>query len=94
VIFTGEMSWGEAISLGRQLASDPSSRIAAALNGWDYPLSREALILADLFDATAAVHFKKPKPYPRPTDRSRSKKPTVPQSVIRAALAARGHGMN
>lgn len=50
------------------LRSDPSSAIAAAMEGWDHPISREALILMDLFDLDMAVNAgkKKPKPYPRP----------------------------
>lgn len=46
---------------------DPSTEIAAAIAGWDYPLSREALILADLFDLQhTSKAKKKPQPYPRP----------------------------
>lgn len=88
------MSWREALDLTRELMADPSSRVFAAAQGWDYPMSREALILADQFDAFTAANFKHPKPYPRPKDkeRKRSKKPIVSQAKIRAALAARGHG--
>ena len=32
------------------LRNDPSSAIAAALEGWDYPISREALAILDLYD--------------------------------------------
>lgn len=93
-IFSGEMSWREAAAMTRVLAADSSSRVFAAVHGWDYPMSQEALILADQFDAFTRANFKKPKPYPRPVnkDRTRSKKPLVSQSAIRAALAARGHG--
>ena len=98
-MFTGEVDWPEAIALTRELCRDSSSHVCASLAEWDYPLSREALILADLADLFIQANTDrkrgKPKPYPRPfltpgTDR-RSKKPTVSQNVIRAALAARGH---
>jgi hypothetical protein len=51
------------------LRYDPSSAIAAALAGWDHPVSREALILMDLFDldmqvATAGSKGSKAKPHP------------------------------
>jgi hypothetical protein len=39
------------------------------VNGWDYPITREALTLADLYDGYVQVHTRKghkPKPYPRP----------------------------
>ena len=62
------MSWGEALRLTRILSQDGSSQVGAAVGGWEYPLSREAQILADTHDAFAAANFKKPKPYPRPWD--------------------------
>lgn len=50
------------------LRHDPSSAITAALEGWDYPISREALILADLFDlehmANSDPKKSRPKPHP------------------------------
>lgn len=51
------------------LARDPSSQTCAALNDWSWPASREASVLMDLYDATARVNFKNPKPWPRPWDR-------------------------
>lgn len=48
------------------LRRDPTSHVQAALAGWEHPASREWMVLADLYDAYARVHFKKPKPYPRP----------------------------
>lgn len=61
------VSIDEAARLALILADDPGAMTAAALAGWSHPLSREALILADLFDLQ---HFAKaskpPKPYPRP----------------------------
>ena len=65
---TVDVGWGEAIRLVGILRADPSSALAAAMEGWDHPISREALILMDLFDLDMAVNAgkKKPKPYPRP----------------------------
>lgn len=50
------------------LRSDPSSAIAAALEGWDYPISREALLIADLYDLTVLANSdsKKGRPKPHP----------------------------
>ena len=50
------------------LRSDPSSAISAALEGWDYPISREALLLADLYDLTGRANSdpKKGKWQPHP----------------------------
>jgi hypothetical protein len=62
------MGWGEAYRLFELLANDPTSQVCAAMAGWQYPLTREGLILADHFDAFARVNFKKANPYPRPWD--------------------------
>lgn len=60
-----EMPWDEAVRLGAILRADPSSMLAAALEGWDHPISREALVLMDLFDLEHTVNTKKPpKPHP------------------------------
>ncbi|WP_269304930.1 hypothetical protein [Aeromicrobium sp. HA] len=48
------------------LLDDPTSQVHAAAVGWEYPLSREAAALADLFDAFAKANYKKVVPYPRP----------------------------
>lgn len=59
------MPWPEAVDLARVIHADPSSATAAAALGWDYPLSREALVLLDLFDLQHAANAsKKPKPHP------------------------------
>lgn len=89
------MSWGEAWRVYTVLAKDPSSAIAAAQEGWDYPLQREALILADLYDLThqIATGGKAPKPYPRPfdmRDKTRIGKTTLPVDKVLALLARRG----
>lgn len=94
------MGWDEAARLVRILRSDPSSAIAAAIEGWDHPISREALIGMDNYDLLALINSpkrKKPKPHPgRPFKRNRTKQirgrnVTVSQSVVRAALREAGH---
>lgn len=59
------MELGEAWRLTQQLNRDPTSAIGAALAGWDYPISHEALLLADLFDLEHTVNAKRrPSPHP------------------------------
>ena len=51
----------------RILRNDPSSQIAAAIEGWDHPITREALALFDVYDVTVAANSdkrKRPKPHP------------------------------
>jgi len=88
------MAWDEVQRLTHQLALDPSSHVAASVAGWPAPWPREAFVLADLFDLMHAANSqRKPKPYPRPTDKQprRLGDTTRSQRDIRAALAARGH---
>jgi hypothetical protein len=87
------MPWGEALRLTQRLSQDPSSWICAALWDWEYPMTREALLLADVYDSYAAVHFKAPKPYPRPFRKTRKAKPaaSLSQEQIIAALRGAGH---
>lgn len=62
-----EIGWDEALRLVRILRADPSSALAASFEGWDHPISREALILMDQFDLDMAVNSgkrNKPKPHP------------------------------
>jgi hypothetical protein len=62
-----DMGWGEALRLIRILRADPSSMLAASVEGWDYPLSRGDAALMDLYDLQhASKSSKRPKPYPRP----------------------------
>ncbi len=98
-VFAGDVTWREAWSLVAELRRDPTSHLAAELAGWDYPLSREGLTLADTYDAFVQANTDKKrrsmiKPYPRPfqpVERTKSKRPTVTQETVRRALAARGH---
>ena len=66
------MSYGEAMRLTDVLAQDPSSQVCAAINRWDFPATREWMVLADLWDAASPHSYKKPKPYPRPWPRKRT----------------------
>lgn len=86
----------------KRLAVDPATHLGASLAGWDYPMSREALVSADLFDLTHQIAWSqadkrkrgpKPKPYPRPwPDRQKTRpRPTVPPEVVIAALRRAGH---
>lgn len=63
-----EVPPGEAVLLARALMRDPRSRLHAVEAGWDHPISREWLLLADLWDLELqkAVQRGRFKPYPRP----------------------------
>ena len=55
------------------LRNDPSSMIAASIEGWNYPMSREAAIFADLYDLQyAKTGAKKRIQYPRPWKRDKN----------------------
>lgn len=79
------MTWGEALRLIKVLRADTTSQFAAAMEGWDFPASRELLATLDLFDLTVMANSdsKKGKPEPhsgRPfkvDGRTRSKKGSV-----------------
>lgn len=91
------MTWGEAVRLAGILSGDPSSQVAAAVLGWDYPLSREAFIGLDQFDlAHWVASGKKPKPHPlRPKTKhaseKRGKKQVLSQERIIQVLREAGH---
>jgi hypothetical protein len=57
------MPWDEAIRLAGILRADPSSMLAASMEGWKYPLSREAAAILDLFDLEHAKANRKAKPH-------------------------------
>jgi hypothetical protein len=83
------VGWDEAWRLFTVLALDPSSQIAAALAGWQQPVSREDLTIRDLFDLQhKAQSSRRPKPYPRPWDKVERRKfggPGVSISEFEAA---------
>lgn len=61
------VTWLEAILLVAVLLRDPTSWIQAAVNDWDFPVSREWIVQAHTYDLLHAVNSKnKPKPYPTP----------------------------
>jgi hypothetical protein len=95
-------SWGEAIRLTQKLITDPSTQVAAAMNGWDYPVSWDAIVAMNHFDLIHQIAWAqggrkgpKPKPYPRPwPDRRRETLKAgagVSQEDILKALAFAGH---
>ena len=97
-VFDGTLTWRESCALLKGLLTDPTSRIAAKVSGLDHPWSREAAILADVWDLLAAVNAdpkKSPPTYPRPVPKrlqgKHSQRPTVSKDIIRRALEARGH---
>lgn len=72
------MRWGEAVRLTKILTGDPSSQVAAAIVGWEYPFSWEAVLLADLVDVqVASKSKKKQKPWPRPWKKSDKSKRAI-----------------
>lgn len=98
-----KMGWGEAVGHVRILRADPSSMIAAAIEGWTHPISREALILMDLYDLDMRVAVggkKSPKPHPgRPYSmdvKSRERKGDAggrSKAQVRDILNAHGHNL-
>lgn len=55
--------------LTKALLADSRSRFQAVVAGWDHSVSREAIILYDLFDLQYRSKVQRPgdfKPYPRP----------------------------
>lgn len=95
------MPYGEAIRLTRILAADPASQVSAALGEWDYPASREWLLMAHLYDLTQHVNTdpkkrSQVKPYPRPYRDPNSKRrgrTTKSRAEVIAILNAHGHNI-
>ena len=92
------MTITEAGRLAAGLMLDTSSHTCAAASGWDYPMSREALVLADLFDFYAEPKSRKPyKGYPRPWPKEESVRTgnagTRSPADVAAILAAHGHDL-
>lgn len=78
------------------LRADPSSALAAAVEGWDHPVSREAAVLMDLWDLEyAKTGAKKRERYRRPwstADRHVHGKPR-PLSEVAEVLNRYGHNL-
>lgn len=68
------MLWGEACRLFNILALDPSTQVAATLAGWKFPATRTDLVMRDLFDLEFRKAKKNPKAYPRPWDKTETRK--------------------
>lgn len=58
------LSASEAARLAVILRADPSSMIAAAIEGWGYPISRETTAILDLYDLEHAKASNKARPHP------------------------------
>lgn len=98
------MSWGEAVRLTRTLLKDPSSHVMAAVYAWDAPVSREWLILADVFDVLQIANWQRsggkrsspPKPYKRPyadPNRKRRGRTNKSRAEVISILNAHGHSI-
>lgn len=61
-------SWHEAIYLIQALLNDTTSLLQASFRGWKYPVSREWMMLSELYDLTVKINSRggKSKPVPRP----------------------------
>jgi hypothetical protein len=62
------IGWEESLALVTMIAQDTNTYTHAKLLKWKYPVSREYLAMADLYDLTVRINSKKKdiKPYPRP----------------------------
>lgn len=63
------MPWSEAERLVDVILRDTSSVLSTAMAGWQYPMSRESLILSDLYDLLLYANAGKKAQggeYPRP----------------------------
>ena len=89
------MTYGEAYRLTVILSADPATALAAAVNEWDAPRSREWFLLADNFDLMAkGFGFKRPKPYPRPGTGPRKRGRTnMTRAQVVAVLNQHGHDL-
>ena len=93
------MPWGEAVRLATVLVEDPTSRIAAAVSGWDRPWSHEWAATVDLYDLLHVVNADPrrraqvkpyPRPWPDPSKRRRGRTDKSRAEVI-SILNAHGH---
>lgn len=69
------MTCGEALRLIDQLWSDPSSALASSAAGWQFPMSREAMAILDLYDLYVSAHTPKGRPLQLHTSRPYDVKP-------------------
>lgn len=82
----------EAYAYVEVVARDPASPLHASLHGWDYPLSREGMLILDLLDLTGRANAgKKWKSLPRPWPKNRGERfgtTALPRDEAIAILAA------
>ena len=82
----------EATLLVRMLLRMPESALQAKIAGWDYPITREWVVMAHLWELTAQINSKrKVKPYPNPFNNnssSRMGKTDLPSSVVKKILSS------
>ena len=74
----GPVPYDEAAHLLKALRSDPSSWYHAAIGGWDYPITREGIVLMELWDLELRKGLSKKqrnkfKAFPRPWPAKKSK---------------------
>jgi hypothetical protein len=70
------------------LLTDPSSHLTAAVLGWDFPVSREWIVLADQWDVFVQANTKKGRAttYSRPVKSKRRGRTALSPADARAAL--------
>lgn len=78
------MTWGEAVRITRLIAKDSSSHLAAAISGWQHPVTREWFVLWGIHWATVQK-FKQPEKLrlPLPWDKPPTKHGSATMSVDR-----------
>lgn len=87
-----DFSYREGFLLTQSLMQDPSSWLLAAEAGWDQPVSREWILIANHFDLVHGLASKRrPKAYPRPWREAQKKtyKPTRPMSAVEVTALLR-----
>ena len=78
------MTITEAARQAQQLIKDPSTATAASMIGWEHPISRAEIVLADIFDLVhnALAEGRVDPHWIRPA------KPRAPREVDQAAVDA------
>lgn len=92
------VGFDEAIRLVQVLRADPSSALAASVEKWPHPVTRESVVLMDLYDLVHQAVAKKPKPYPRPWGKRIGRRTTdtssFSQDAVKALLERHRNGIN
>lgn len=90
----GTVTLYEAVLLIASLLQQTDSQLQAVVNDWDYAVSREWILLRDIYDAFAQANFKKPTPYPTPWLSENTKKIGGKSKQSKADVLARLNQMN